>query len=445
MSLVPVADHLAGILAGVRPLPELEVRLGDALGHRLARPGAASLAVPPWGDSAMGGYAVRVADVAEAAPERPVTLRVVGDVPAGSPEDPPIGPGEAVRIMTGASLPTDADTVVQLEHTDRDDPAAPLASTVTVLRGPRAGMHVRRAGEDRRVGDPVAAAGTLVTGPVAAALASTGAGTAWVRRRPRVAVVATGSELVAPGERLGRGRIPDSNSLLLAGLVADAGAEVAAVEHASDAPGDLELVLARVVDGAAPDVVVLTGGVSQGAHDPVRRAFAGSDAVRFTRVAMQPGKPQAVGRLGADGPLLLGLPGNPVSVWVSFLVFARPLLLTLAGAPDDVVLPRPTLAVVETGWRTPGGRDQYLPARIAEAAGVADARDAGPALVGPAAALGSKSHLAASLAAANGYAIVPAADQGRHDDGRVHPGDVVAVVRLALELPHPAGAPRGGV
>lgn len=432
MTLTPVADHLARVLAEAArvPLPEREVRLTDAHGLRLSRDVAARIAVPPWDNSAMDGYAVRHVDVAHACAESPVTLRMVGDLPAGSAEDPAIGPGEAARIMTGATMPSDADTVVQLEHTDRDDPAAPLAETVSVLRAPSRGMHVRRAGEDRAPGDPVAAAGTLVTGAVAAAVASAGAGTAWVRDRPRVAIIATGSELVAPGTRLGRGQIPDSNSLLLAGLVAEAGAEVAIIESVSDEPGDLERVLARVLDHAAPDVVVLSGGVSQGAHDPVKRAFRDSRDIAFTRVAMQPGKPQAFGRLAPGGPLLFGLPGNPVSAWVSFHVFVAPALLHLAGAEVDIVNPPPVAAVAEAEWRTPGGRDQYLPARI---------RDTDRGIrAAPVSALGSKSHLAASLAAANGYAVVPAADQGRHGDGRVHLGDVVAVVRLGLELPgHP--------
>lgn len=175
-------------------------------------------------------------------------------------------------------------------------------------------------------------------------------------------------------------------------------------------------------------MLVLAGGVSQGAYEPVKQAFGAADSgVLFTKVAMQPGKPQAFGRLGSDGPLVFGLPGNPVSAWVSFHVFVRPALLAMSGARGDAVNPAPTQALVEIGWRTPGGRDQVLPARVW------DLPD-GPRLA-PVAALGSKSHLAASLAGANGYALVPAGQQDRHGDGRVHPGDVVDVVRLGLELP----------
>ena len=438
--LVPVATHLARVLAEATPLPAREVDLIDSRGHRLADDVAATLAVPPWDNSAMDGYAVRYDDVATASPDAPVTLRIVADLPAGSADDPALANGETARIMTGATMPTDADTVVQLEHTDRDDPAAPLAETVTVRRAPTRGMHVRRAGEDRRPGDPVVARGTLVTGAVAAALASTGHPTVAVRPVPRVLVIATGSELVRPGEPLGRGQIPDSNSLLIAGLVAEAGGELAGLKRVADDPAELR---AAILTGTArcgrrPHVVILTGGVSQGAYDPVKQAFAGSDTVEFVRVGMQPGKPQAFGRFGyspdhddtepgSRGPLLFGLPGNPVSAWVSFHVFVRPALLALAGAPPETVTPAPSDAVVQVGWRTPGGRDQYLPARITD--------DGARTLVTPVAALGSKSHLAASLAGANGYAIVPASLQASRGGAPIEPGDVVPVVRLAVEAP----------
>lgn len=446
--LVPVADHLAHVLSRTGLVRELEVDVLDAPGRRLARDVSAAIAVPPWDNSAMDGYAVHHADVADASPEHPVTLRIVADLPAGSALDPALGPGEAARIMTGAPLPSASDAVVQLEHTDRTDPVAPLADTVTVLRAPTPGMHVRRAGEDRRPGDLLVPAGTLVTGPVLAALVSAGVTRVWLRERPRVTVISTGDELAAPGAPLRRGAIPDSNSLLLAQLVREAGGELQGVRRVRD---DAAEVRARVLGataqcGARPHVIVLTGGVSQGAFDPVKQAFAGSDRVRFVSVAMQPGKPQAFGRFGEppdhglgdpagperDGALVFGLPGNPVSAWVSFHVFVRPALLTMAGAPDHVVTPPRLRAVVETGWRTPGGRDQYLPARI-RPAGPGDPGEAGGLLVSPAAALGSRSNLVASLALANGYAIVPTADQAARGGAPVAPGDVVDVVLTSLE------------
>ena len=408
--MTTVAAQLDHVLAAVAALPAHESTLDAAYGRRLAQDVLTLVPIPAWENSAMDGYAVRHDDVAQASPENPVTLRVVADLPAGSPLDPPLAPGECARIMTGAVLPTDADAVVQLEHTDRTDPLAPVAATVTVLHAPEPGLHVRGIGEDMGIGTLVAAAGTLATGAVLSGLASAGHGTVLVHRAPRVAIIATGSELVAPGAPLLRGQIPDSNSLLIAGLVRRAGGEVVAVEHVVDDPAALEAALERA---AASDVVVLTGGVSAGAYDPVKQVFDGSSDVRFARVAMQPGKPQAFGTL-PGGAILFGLPGNPVSAWVSFHVFVRPALLALQGASEAEVRAAPATARAGADWRTPVGRTQYLPALLSLVDG---------ALVAvPVARRGSKSHLVGSLAAANGYAIVPA------EVDSVRAGDVVDAV-----------------
>ena len=406
---VPVAEHLARVLAATPRLSAERLPLAQAAGRRIAEDVHALVPVPPWDASAMDGYALRYADVAGPGP---VTLHVVADVPAGSVDDPRLSAGQAVRIMTGATVPTDADAVVQLEHTDRTDTLAALPPTVTVLRPPTPAMHVRRAGEDRQVGDLVVPAGTLARATVLSALASTGHATVPVSRPPRVAVIATGSELLAPGEPLRRGHIPDSNSLLVAGLVAETGGEVVLADRVPDDPAALAAALQRAA-ALGPDAVILTGGVSAGAFDPVKQLFTGSSDVTFTKVAMQPGKPQAFGRL-PGGALLLGLPGNPVSVWVSFQVFVRPALLTMQGAEPSAVQPQPVRARAGVDWRTPTGRTQYLPARLE------------PGVEGwtvtPAAAGGSGSHLVGSLAAADGYAIVPAGTDG------VRAGDLVDVV-----------------
>lgn len=408
--LVPVTDHLARILAITPRLPHEQVPLAAAAGRYLAADISGRVPVPPWDNSAMDGYAVRHQDVAQATPDTPVTLDVVADLPAGSTLDPTLAPGQAARIMTGAALPTCADTVVRLEDTDRTESLAPLAGTVTVLHAPTPGMHVRRAGEDRRVGDLVVHAGTVAQPGVLSALASAGHGTVQVTRAPRVAVIVTGSELVPAGAPLARGQIPDSNSLLIAGLIGDAGGQVVATDRVPDDAGVLADVLARV-DGC--DAVIVTGGVSAGAFDPVKQLFTGSAEVTFTTVAMQPGKPQAFGRL-PGGALLFGLPGNPVAVWVSYHAFVRPALLTMQGAEDAAVCPVPLPARAGTGWTTPAGRTQYLPARItAEPAGW---------VVHPVSRQGSASHLVASLAAANGYAIVPTGQAA------VHKGDLVDTV-----------------
>ena len=405
-ALVPVAEHLERVLRAPPLLDAERIPLDEARGRRLAEDVTASVLVPPWDNSAMDGYALRHADLAGGGP---VTLTVVADVPAGSTADPRIGPGEAVRIMTGATLPGDADTVVRLEDTDRTDPLAPLPPTVTVLVTPRPGMHVRQAGEDRKAGDLVAARGSLLTPTVLSGIASGGHRSVLVVRPPRVAVITTGSELVPPGTALRRGHIPDSNGVLVAGLVEDAGGRVVAHRHVDDDPAGLARALAEV---GGCDAVVVTGGVSAGAFDPVRRVFAGSDDVAFTSVAMQPGKPQAFGRL-PGGALLFGLPGNPVSAWVSFHVFVRPALLAMQGAPARVVRPMPWPLPAAAGWGTPAGRAQYIPVTLS----------AGPDgwTVRPVSSGGSASHLVASLAGADGYAVVPAGH------GHVQPGETVPV------------------
>ena len=414
--LVPVAEHLARVLAATPRLPTERVPLTRAAGRRIAEDVHALVPVPPWDASAMDGYALRHADVAEATEGRGITLEVVADVPAGSAADPRLAAGQAVRIMTGATVPTDADTVVQLEHTDRTDTLAALPPTVTVLHAPTPGMHIRRAGEDKRAGDLVVPAGTLARPTVLSALASTGHADVLVTRAPRVVVIATGSELLAPGEPLPRGHIPDSNSLLVAGLVAEAGGEVVSAERVHDDPATLAAALDRA-STTGPDLVILPGGVSAGAFDPVKQLFTGSSDVAFTKVAMQPGKPQAFGRL-PGGALLLGLPGNPVSVWVSFHVFVRPALLSMLGAEAAAVQPAPVRARAAASWRTPPGRTQYLPVRIEPGT----AAGAEGWSVSPAAARGSASHLVGSLAAADGYAMVPAGTEA------ISAGDLVDVV-----------------
>jgi len=228
-------------------------------------------------------------------------------------------------------------------------------------------------------------------GPFAlAAAAAAGVEHVAVRRRARAAVVSTGSELVSPGATPGRGQTPDSNATLLAALVADADADTALVARVGDDPAEIDAVLARADD---VDVVVFTGGVSAGAYEPVRLAL--SRRIAFERVAMQPGKPQAFGVLD-DGRLVFGLPGNPVSVAVSFETFVRPALLALQGR--TVIDRRVARLVASESWTTPPGRRQYLPAAVDLVAGT----------VRPATPGGSGAHLAAALARAEAFAIVPA-------------------------------------
>lgn len=409
-----VEEHQATVLAAVRLVPAERRRLDEARGLTLREPVVAALDIPLFDNSAMDGFAVRCADVAAASPTHPVNLRVIADVPAGSAADPELHPGQAARIMTGAPLPSQADTVVPWE--DTVDGLAGSLEAASVVRPPRGrGAHVRRRGEDVRAGQTLLPSGTALGAFSAAAAASAGVTSVVVSRRPRVAVVSTGDELVPAGSALRRGQIPDSNGILMAGMVAEAACEVVARVSVDDEGARLRAVLDDVADDV--DAVVFTGGVSAGAYEVVRAQLAA--AMTFTKVAMQPGKPQGFGVLprgdGTEGPLLFGLPGNPVSAAVSFEVFVRPALLRMQGRSEVF---RPTLTLpAASGWKTPPGRRQYLPAVVTR-------DDDGTWTAGPASAGGSGSHLSGGLGRAHAWAVVPA------EVDEVSAGDPIDVMLL---------------
>lgn len=408
-----VEEHQRLVLAGLEPLEAEEVALADAFGRTLRAPVTARVEIPVFDNSAMDGFAVRFEDVATASAKHPVRLRVVADLPAGSDLDPALTAGQTARIMTGSAVPTSADTIVQFEHT-----AGGLAESsheaIVMVAPPAVGAHIRRRAEDARIGDEIVPTGIVLGGFQLSAAAAAGATAVTVSRRPRVAVISTGSELAGPGERLRRGQIPESNSLLLAGLAADAGAEVVLRDTVSDDVSAFRAALDEAsVRGA--DVVITSGGVSAGAYEVVKDTLGPSGELEFAAVAMQPGKPQGFGRL-ADGTLLFGLPGNPVSVAVSFEVFARPALLALQERRS---LHRPVLRLrAASGWRTPPARRQYLPAVI-------DRSDPSAWTVRPATAGGSGSHLAGGLARAEVFAVVPA------EIDSVAAGDLVDVMLVS--------------
>ena len=471
--------YVAELLAALEPLPAVVLPLAEAHGLILAEDAAAALPVPPWTNSAMDGYAVRAADAA-GADQSPVVLPVDGDVPAGA-VPAPLGPGTAQRIMTGAMLPEGADAVVRVEDTDQEPGPRPLPERVEIRAAPRPGLNVRRAGEDVGVGDPVLDAGAVLSAAALSALASTGTGSVRAVPRARVAVVSTGAELVDPGAAPPAGSIPDSNSVLLAGLVVEHGAALATVARSADTAASLAGALTEAAAGA--DLIVTSGGVSAGAFDPLTmlaedraaldqdRAAGAAIRLHFARVAMQPGKPQGHGTVRADDgrevPLIM-LPGNPVSVLVSFRTIVAPALARLMGH-DGVggtggasgsdggsgagPLPRsgarpPVRARAAEAWKTAGERRQYIPVRFvpaptgAAAPGAATAETVprpsdgavGPAYwVAPTHRLGSGSHLVASLPAAQALAVVAAGTPA------VGVGDEVRLIALS----HPAG-PGGG-
>lgn len=397
-----VAEYTAELLRLVRPDDRsLRLRLPDALARVLASPVSSRVSIPAFANSAMDGYAVRYAEVT--AP--PVALRVVGDVPAGSPADPAAGPGECVRIMTGAALPTFADTVIPVEHTDGG------IEWVQVSIAPaRPGVHVRGVAEDVEVGDQVAAAGDRLTPALLGALAAAGHTHVDVRPRPVVLVAATGDELVADGSPLAHGQIYESNSIVLAAALARDGAEAMTGPPLRDRPEELAEWLDR--NAGAADLVILTGGVSVGAYDVVRDVLTAHAGGTFRHVRMQPGKPQGWG-LWPGGTPIVALPGNPLSAALSYEVLVRPLLDRILGTSRGSDL----TAIAVTGWSSPAGRQQLQPVRLSS-------DQDGRLLARPAHSGGSASHMVTSLTAADAIAIVA------EDVTQVAPGDPVIVRML---------------
>jgi molybdopterin molybdotransferase len=386
-ALKPVDEHLAGILAVVQPLAGLELTLSDAHGCVLVEDVTSTFPLPPFDNSAMDGYAVRSEDLRTVTESTPVVLPVVGDVAAGSTTPYTVQPGLCVRIMTGAPIPPGADAVVPVEQTDGG------IAQVVVHRAVPAGHCIRTAGEDAPTGTAVLTAGTHLGATQLGLLAAVGRDRVLVRPRPRVVVLSTGSELVEPGQPLGRGQIPDSNSALLTAAALEAGAIAYRVGIVSDNPNEL----ADAIDDQLirADVIVTTGGVSVGAYDVVKEVLSRSGTVAFDRVAMQPGMPQGFGTIGPDQTPFFGLPGNPVSAYVSFEVFVRPALRRMLGVEP---IARPTVrARVTEAVRSPAGKRSYLRAWLSVEGGVYTVRPVGA----------NGSHLIASLAASNALLVVP--------------------------------------
>ncbi len=309
-------------MAEAAPLPPEIVAAEHARGRILARPVVSGRTLPPADVSAMDGYALRAEDLASAAAE-PVSLPVVYEVAAGGAGTRPLEAGEAARIFTGAPVPPGADTVVPQENTER------RGDQVALGVSPPRGDHVRPAGEDVQAGDPVLAAGASLGPAEIGLLASLGRTLVHVHRQPRVAVLSGGDELVEPDRDPSGGRIVSSNAYSLGAQCREAGALPNNLGIARDTPEDLEALFRA---GLGADVIVSSAGVSVGDHDHVRDVLARIGCrMRFWGVKMKPGYPLAFGRVGEDGPIVFGLPGNPVSAMVTFEQFVRPLLLRMGG------------------------------------------------------------------------------------------------------------------
>ena len=417
-SVEQAREAILGAIPGT--LPEEVLPVDRALGRVLARDVAASVTLTPWDNSAMDGYVVLAADVVAATEAAPVRLAVTGEVPAGGAADRAVEHGSAIRIATGAPIPPGADSVVPVEQTTPLDAAGaagsrgrdalgPLPAAILVHAAGAAGAHVRRRGSDLSAGETILAAGTALT-PAAIALAS-GAGVASVavRRQPRVAVLATGNEVRPAGEELGPAGIPDANGPGLRALVETAGAVAIDLGIAPDEEADVIGRLRTALSQGA-DAIVVAGGVSVGPYDVVKLAFETIGEVGLWRVVVQPGKPFAFGtapRPDGGTALLFGLPGNPVSSFVTFELFVRPAIRKLTGRRD---LFRPVDgAVLLDEVRTAPNRRAFLRVTAERDSDDAPRRDdRGRVQVhlskGPA---GQGSHVLSALAAADALAVVP--------------------------------------
>ena len=403
-----VDDHLARILDAIEPLPDFPQPLMETMGLAAAEDVVSPIALPSFDNSAMDGYAVRAADIATATDDAPVHLPVVGEIGAGQARLLALSPGTAAKIMTGAPVPEGADCVVPFEWTDRG------VAQVRVMQAAEVGAYVRSTGEDVSEGDLLVDAGTVLGPRHLGLLASVGRSTVRSRPRPRVVVISTGSELREPGTELGPDSIYDGNSWLLAASARRAGAIAYRVGIVPDEPrAFLDALNDQLVRA---DLVVTSGGVSQGDFDVVKEALTPLGTVWFGPVAMQPGKPQGFGVVGEDGVPIFTLPGNPVSSYISFEMFVLPALRRLMGkAPYS----RPTTrARLTHGVSSTADRRQFLRGSFERGRG-------GPT-VSPVGGAGS--HLIGGLADSNALIVVP------EDTTSLPAGEMVQVLALDEEF-----------
>ncbi len=419
--LLSVEAARDAVLGAAQPTGTERVGLDDALGRVAAEAAIAQTSLPPWPNSAMDGYAIQSADAALASSEAPSRLEVIGEVRAGSAPDVVVQRGTAVRIATGARVPEGADAVVPVEATTPLDGAGrsgprgrdatgPLPAAIDVHEVVRPGGSIRTLGSDLLEGSTLVGPGTAIGAAAVALLAGAGIDSLVVHRKPRVAVLATGDEVRAPGEALGPAGIPDANGPGLRALAIAAGADVIDLGIATDVLGDVLTRLRRgLADGA--DLLIVAGGVSVGPFDVVKTAIESIGTIDLWRVAVQPGKPFAFGTAerpgGGSRVLIVGLPGNPVSGAVTFELFVRPAIRLMAGR-RDILRPVDRAVLGDAVSKSEGRRAfvRVVAERDAEGAPLRDERGrVRVKLAGGAAGQGS--HVISSLAAADGLAVIP--------------------------------------
>ena len=388
VDILSVAEAQRVILARIQPCGVESATLLESLGCVLAEDVLAQDDLPPFYNSGMDGYAVRADDVQDAGRDSPVTLSVVADIAAGHPSDVTIGPGQAARIMTGAPVPAGADAVVPVEVTDG---GGSLSAQVAIFQKAKRGEYVRPAGDDVRRGDRVLGAGAVIRPAEIALLAALGMPQVRVIRRPRVAILATGDELVEPGEQLLPGQIRNANGWGTAALVMRYGGVPIQLGIARDAADDLR---ARLAGGLAAnaDLFVVSAGVSVGAYDLVKDVVTSEGELSFWRVRMRPGKPLAFGQY--HNVPFFGLPGNPVSAMLTLEQFVRPTIIRMSGRAN---WQKPVLEVELAEAVTSDGRETYARAWVRREGHRYVARLSG----------GQASNVLSALVAANALVIVP--------------------------------------
>ena len=388
-----VEDALSRVLNGVGVMPEEQAPLAEALGRVLAAPVKAQDSLPPFANSSMDGYALLASDTSQASKEKPVQLRVTADIAAGTMPTIEILPGSAMRIMTGAPLPTGADAVIPVEDTSEPwrDLERPLPDLVLIKRAVKSGDYVRHIGEDIVAGQIVMDAGHVLRPQEIGVLASLGMSQVSIIRKPRIGILSTGDELVDINEPLGPGKIRNSNSYAQEAQVRSLGAQLVSLGVAADTEADVrEKLDAGFKTGI--DLFVSSAGVSVGAYDVVKAVLEKEGNVGFWRVRMRPGKPLAFGTY--RGIPYLGLPGNPVSAMVSFERFVRPAILKMAGHTD---LARPRIKVIFKESIYSDGRESYVRAVVTKKNNSYQAVSTGS----------QGSHIMTSLVKANALVIIP--------------------------------------